>query len=384
MPATTPDRPGFTRFEDHPLEMFAWARRIPPSPWRDLAYTFLFNLMIAAVFTLVSLAFTPATQWGRIAWTNVVVANCIGYVIHAEFAVAEWIIGKRYHAWSFWRRAAFFAGLPTIGVILGYAIAFELLDWDRGRRAVFSPSGLVGVVAVSILISGILAIILSARERAARSEAAFEAERARVATAERSAALAQLKALEAQVEPHFLYNTLAHVASLVDADPATARRMLERLIVLLRASAAGGHARSSTLGEQLAHVRAYLDVLAMRLGPRLGWSIDAPDALASRELPPAILQPLVENAIKHGIEPSLAGGTIALTARDEGGRLSIEVADTGVGFGGASAPTGGSSGLGLANLRARLAALYGDEARVTLAENPPCGVRVTVSLPSAR
>ena len=131
-------------------------------------------------------------------------------------------------------------------------------------------------------------------------------------------------------------------------------------------------------------VRAYLDVLAMRLGPRLGWSIDAPDALASRELPPAILQPLVENAIKHGIEPSLAGGTIALTAREEGGRLSVEVADTGVGFGAASAPTGGSSGLGLANLRARLAALYGDEARVTLAENPPRGVRVTVSLPSAR
>ena len=93
-------------------------------------------------------------------------------------------------------------------------------------------------------------------------------------------------------------------------------------------------------------MRAYLDVLAMRMGARLRWSVDAPDALAARALPPAILQPLVENAIKHGIEPAVDGGTLAIAARDDGGRLVVEVADTGVGFGAATAPIGGSTGLG--------------------------------------
>jgi len=373
-----------TRFDDHPLEVFAWARKIPRSPLRDLAYTLVFNQIIAAVFTLFGMLFTPASQWRDIVWANVVFANCIGFVIHAEFAVGEWLTGRRCATWPFWGRALYFAGIPIVGVIVGYWFAFEILDWKRARATMFTPSGIAAIVALSILISSILGIILSAREKAAKSQAAFEAERARVATAERSAALAQLKALEAQVEPHFLYNTLAHVASLIDAEPATARRMLERLIVMLRASTAGGLGNRSTLGDQVAHVRAYLDVLAMRLGSRLGWSIEVPDTLAARELPPALLQPLVENAIKHGIEPSLAGGSIAVSAREVDGRLVIDVADTGVGIGASRSPTGGSSGQGLANLRARLAALYGDDAPVTLAENRPSGVRVTVSLPAAR
>ena len=377
-----PARPPVSSFADHPLEMFAWARRIKPSPLRDIAYTVIFNLMIAAVFTLFALPFTPASSWARIAGVNLVFSNCIGFVIHAEFAILEWVTQRRCYTWSFRRRAVVFGGLPIIGVMVGYFIGFELIDWRSARNAIYSPSGLAAVVAVSILISSILAVILSAREKMAKAEAAYEGERARVATAERAAALASLKALQAQVEPHFLYNTLAHVASLIDADPAAAKQMLERLIVLLRASAAGGADDVSTLGVQLAHMRAYLDVLATRMGPRLRWSIDAPDALASRELPPAVLQPLVENAIKHGIEPSIDGGSLAISARDDDGRLVVEVADTGLGFGAATAPIGGSTGLGLANLRARLAALYGGDARLTIAENAPRGVRVALSLPA--
>ena len=346
-----PARPPVSRLGDHPLEVFAWARRIPRSPLRDVVYTLIFNAGIAAMFTLFALPFTDAVAWGRIAWANLVIANCIGFVVHGEFAILEWATGRRCYAWSFWPRALVFSGLPIIGVVVGYYIAFELIDWRSGRRAIFSLAGMVGVVAVSILISSILAVILSAREKMAKAEAAYEAERARV-------------------------------ASLIDAEPAAARRMLDKLIVLLRASAAGDPDGRSTLGEQLAHMRAYLEVLAMRMGPRLRWSIDAPDALAGRELPPAILQPLVENAIKHGIEPALDGGALAIAARDDQGRTVIEVADTGVGFGAAAtAPLGGSTGLGLANLRARLAALYGNEARVTIAENAPSGVRVAVSLP---
>ena len=383
MPAP-PARVRLTRIEDHPLEVFAWARRIPPSPLRDLVYTAIFNLALAATFTLFAMPFTPSSQWRAIAWANVVFANAIGYVIHVEFAIGQWLVGERCRRWPFWGRAAYFAGLPVAGVLVGYTIGFEILDWPRARATMFTPTGIAAVVAVSVVISGILGVIVSAREKAANAQAAFEAERARVATAERAAAMAQLKALQAQVEPHFLYNTLAHVSSAIDTEPAAARRMLERLIVLLRASAGATADGRSTLGDELARVHAYLDLVAMRMGARLAWSIDAPAALASRALPPAVLQPLVENAVKHGIEPSVAGGSIAITAREVGGRLVVEVADTGVGVRGATAPLGGSSGLGLSNLRARLAALFGTDASVSVAENEPAGVRVTVSLPRER
>lgn len=381
-PTTRSERLPMTSFEDHPLEVLPWARRIPPSPLRDLAYTAIFNLLLAGIFTLFAMLFTKPAQWAEIARANLVFANCIGFVIHAGFALGDWLTGRRCRTWPFWLRAVYYAGVPVAGVIVGYWIGFEILDWQNARASMFTPSGIAGVVTLSVLISGILGTILSARENAARAQAAFEAERARVATAERAATLAQLKALEAQVEPHFLYNTLAHVTSLVDAEPATAKRMLERLIVLLRASAAGSANGASTLGEQAAHMRAYLDLVAMRLGPRLAWSIDVPAALAARALPPAILQPLVENAVKHGIEPAIAGGAIAIAARESAGRLVVEVADTGAGFGAVEAAPGRSTGLGLANLRARLAALYGGEAQVTIAENAPSGVRVSVSLPA--
>ena len=367
-------------FDEHALEVFAWARRIPRSWQRDVVYTFLFNTALAIGFTVYAMLFTPSRSWTAIAWSNLVICHCIGYTIHIEFALAERLIGDRYRQWSFAPRAAFFGTVPILGVIAGYAIAYSLLDWDGGKRSLYSPAGITAVVMLSLVISGVVALILSARERAARSEAAFAAERERVAIAERSAALARLKALEAQVEPHFLYNTLAHVAASIDREPGVARRMLDRLIELLRASAVAGTSGGSTLGDQVAHARAYLEIVSLRMGSRLAWTINVSDALATRPVPPAILQPLVENAVKHGVEPELAGGMVAIDAHEERGSLVLTVADTGAGFGFGN-PIGGSTGVGLANLRARLDALYRGRAQLTLAQNAPAGVRATVRIP---
>ncbi len=143
-------------------------------------------------------------------------------------------------------------------------------------------------------------------------------EEARANAAEKEATLARMQLLEAQVEPHFLYNTLAHVVSLVDTDPPVAKRMLHRLIELLRATAASAQA-TVTLGRELDLVRAYLDLIAMRMGPRLAWSIDVPEDLAMAEVPPMLLQPVVENAIKHGLEPKMEGGRVDVRARRENG-----------------------------------------------------------------
>jgi LytS/YehU family sensor histidine kinase len=190
--------------------------------------------------------------------------------------------------------------------------------------------------------------------------------------------LARMQLLEAQVEPHFLYNTLAHVVSLVDAEPAVAKRMLDRLIVLLRATASSVN-RSSTLGAQLDLLRAYLDLIAMRMGPRLAWSIEVAPELASLPVPPMLLQPVVENAIKHGLEPKIAGGRVDVTVRRAGEALVLTVADTGLGV--RATRDERSTGLGLPNLRARLAALYGTAAALVVADNVPAGTCVTISVP---
>jgi sensor histidine kinase YesM len=195
--------------------------------------------------------------------------------------------------------------------------------------------------------------------------------------AEREATLANLRALQAQIEPHFLFNTLANVTSLVDSDPAAARRMLESFNRFLRASLAATRTESTTLGADAELIAAYLEVLQVRMGKRLEWRIDVPPDLADYALPPMLLQPVVENAIRHGLEPKVEGGEVVMRARREAGRVRIEVADTGMGF----APTT-RGGLGLSNLRDRLRVLYGGSAELSIAENRPAGTLVTIALPA--
>jgi len=363
----------------HPLEIFPVFRRWPAGLWRDLVYTFVWNTLIGAAFVLIGLLFVRNVDLGRLLWLNFVFAQCVGYSIHALFAVALTLV-PREHRSSGWKRGLFYCAVPIFGVMIGYWIGATVLGLSGFRTTIFSPRGLLSMLGVTIVISGIMLAVFLPRERAAKAEAQVAREQARVAAAEREAALARMQALAAQVEPHFLYNTLAHVGSLIDADAPQAKRMLERLTGLLRASAQGA-SDGATLGTELEHVRAYLDILAMRMGPRLAWTVNVPAGLLSAPVPPAVLQPLVENAVKHGIEPKIEGGAIDVSACDDGGVLVLEVADTGGGFGATSAPLGGSSGLGLSGLKSRLAALYGNAASLAISENRPTGVCVTVRLP---
>jgi LytS/YehU family sensor histidine kinase len=229
------------------------------------------------------------------------------------------------------------------------------------------------------MISGILATVFHARERQAKAEADFQSERARVAAAERSTKVAELKLLQAQVEPHFLYNTLANVISLIDANPDLAKRMVERLIDYLRRAALAATAAEATLGGQIELLRAYLDLIVLRMGSRLGYKIDVPADLASLALPPMLLQPLVENAVKHGVEPATRAGEVTVTARRDGDAVVLTVEDDGLGVSAVRPP--GSTGLGLANLRERLATLYGPGAALRLQDRHP-GTTVTITVPA--
>ena len=187
---------------------------------------------------------------------------------------------------------------------------------------------------------------------------------------------ARLSMLEAQIEPHFLFNTLAHVKRLYEIDHAAGARMLRNLKAYLAVALPQMRATDATLGRELHHATAYLDIQQIRMGRRLAYAIDVDDAVRGAQLPPLMLLTLVENAIKHGLTPVPAGGRIDVRARVEAGRLRVEVADTGGGF-----SKSGGAGAGLANIRARLAAQFGQDASLALAMNSPSGVVATIALP---
>ena len=191
-----------------------------------------------------------------------------------------------------------------------------------------------------------------------------------------------MAAMQAQVEPHFLFNTLASIDHLIEVDPPRASQMQKHLIALLRASmpslreASDGQRRD--LGQELAMIRPYLEILKVRMEERLSTVVDVPEGLLSAEFPPMMLQTLVENAIKHGLEPKPEGGAINVKIEIVHGKLSVSVADTGLGFG--RAATAGT-GVGLSNIRERLQLRYGAKASLTITENRGGGTIATIGLP---
>jgi hypothetical protein len=195
---------------------------------------------------------------------------------------------------------------------------------------------------------------------------------------EKELAVARLNLLNAQVEPHFLYNTLASAQYLTRSEPARADEMLGHLIEYLRYSLPRTEQTLSTLGEELERARSYLKILKIRMGARLELKLDVPEHLLATPLPPMMLQTLVENAIKHGLEPKPGGGTVWIYARHDGELAVITVADDGHGFGAA----GGGTGIGLKNLRERLRLVYDGRASLAVVANMPAGVAATISVPT--
>lgn len=193
-----------------------------------------------------------------------------------------------------------------------------------------------------------------------------------------------MAAMQAQVEPHFLFNTLANVQSLIDFDPERAKQMLERFTDYLRASLGQLRGDSTTLAQEFGMLGAYLALMQLRMGERLKVELSLPAELGAIALPPLLAQPLVENAIHHGLEPKIAGGTVAVSARRVDGRLWIEVADDGQGLDG-QRPGGqrrSGNGVALDNIRARLAARFGPGASLDLLPRDGGGTLARIQIPA--
>ena len=249
------------------------------------------------------------------------------------------------------------------------------------KRRVGIGNELLQFTFLWIVASGILKGTYKGRIQA-EVKAAQATETAEAESLKRQVVEARMAAMQAQVEPHFLFNTLASIDHLIETDPARASVMQKNLIALLRASmptmreANDGGVRD--LGRELTVIRPYLEILKVRMEERLATEIAVPDGLLSAEFPPMMIQTLVENAIKHGLEPKAEGGTLRLSAEIVHGKLQVTVADTGLGFG--KAATAGT-GVGLANIRERLQLLYGPKASLTVAANQPSGTVVTITVP---
>ena len=268
-----------------------------------------------------------------------------------------------------------FVGASIAGMIKGVNPFDWLYDSALLRHVV------TGALVFGFLYTFIVALIANLRNREYRALAASLEAEARQSELSRQLAESKLKLLQSQIEPHFLFNTLGSAQQLAERSAPEAARLISDLIRFLRTTTPSLRDATTTLAQDAAMLRAYLRIMQTRLGSRLSWSIAIPEALDDVALPPGMLITLVENAIKHGIEPLPAGGRIEITAARESGpdgaRIVLVVADTGAGF--VDAPVG--RGIGLANIRERLALLFGARGSLDIAANAPRGFVARLVLP---
>jgi len=275
--------------------------------------------------------------------------------------------------------------LVAAGIVVGYVAGTLLADALCVYYFHFYPAGasLSGAdQRTSILITAIAGLVGSYYFYAMHKSAYLED---KMAEARMHATEARLKLLETQLEPHMLFNTLANLRVLIGTDPARAQEMLDRMIAYLRATLSASRSTQHPLENEFDRLRDYLELMAVRMGPRLAYTLDLPDALRSVPVPPLLLQPLVENAIRHGLEPQVEGGHITVRAStrpgNSGPQLVLEVIDTGVGLPEQLPPPGPGQSFGLAQARERLATLHGNAGTLELIAENTGGTRANVTFP---
>jgi sensor histidine kinase YesM len=232
------------------------------------------------------------------------------------------------------------------------------------------------LLALVVIIASLIIKVIASGKRRAEVTAEEATRRAETEQLERTVVEARMQALQAQIEPHFLFNTLASIDQLILTDPPRASQMQRSLIRYLRSAMPKmREAKRPTLGQQLDLCTAYLEIMAVRMEDRMQLAVNVPKGLTSAVFPSMMLQTLVENAIKHGLEPKAEGGRIDIGAEVVDGRLAVHVQDSGVGF------RPGPGGVGLANVRERLQALYGDRAELIVDLPAQGGTRATIMVP---
>jgi sensor histidine kinase YesM len=342
---------------------------------RDYAIIVIINTICAIVVTYV------LGMHGGF-WNNWVFSMCIGTtatLLVDGGRMAIWRNGKPHRI----KLIALTLIAVPISYFGGSAISIRLLGLSSGivwsDQIDHATEMLIFVAIVSLIASW----VFWSRNQMLLLKAQAEAEKARSASVEKQAMQAQLQLLQAQIEPHMLFNTLANLQGLIAIDPARAQHMLDQLIHYMRATLSSARAEKTTLIHEFDLMRAYLELMSVRMGARLTYTLHLPSDMHALTIPPMLLQPLLENAIKHGLESKIEGGHIDVIAKRDGDKLILSVIDTGLGLEATSHPHYLNHGtqVGLSNVHERLHALYGDQAAFSLTPNAPAGAIAQLTIP---
>ena len=337
--------------------------------WRSiwfatLTMTMLLNGAIASLLSVFKLSQGTTVE-------NFVYSYCIGTVVSIS------ILTIRQLAWPRSRpspaaMAVAATAAVAVGLVVGLMLASLLLGKDIAAATIFDDD----VFRVSLVVT-VLASFAGTVYFWRREQAAYERQHREIVS--RQLAQAQLQLLRAQVDPHMLFNTLANLRVLIGRDPSAAQTMLDRLIDFFRASLAASQNEWSSLEREFKLADDYLQLIAIRMGTRLRFELQLPATLRNARVPSMLLQPLIENAIKHGLEPSRSGGQVTVSASAQQSQLELTVRDTGIGLGRAASTSSG--GFGSAQIRDRLRTLFHDQATFELLPLEPSGTLARIRLP---
>jgi len=334
--------------------------------WKNL-------LLLAALNAAIALALWSEDP--RPYWHPLITAQCFGFVIAYCVRVASpWD-----HPAPFRLLVAAVAAGAVVAMVLATVVKRYTIDSGYTLDYVIEHrKGFLLTTCTGFVLGLLASLIVHMRLRETRATAALHKAEAEHLLLSKHAMESELKLMQAQIEPHFLFNTLASVQFLTETDPPQAARLLGHLLSYLRAALPQMRNASATLGQEIEFAEAYLNILRMRMGPRLDFSIDVPEPLRTYSFPPVLLISIVENAVTHGLEPMAAGGHVTIAAREDADRLLVTVTDTGAGLSAEARP---GRGVGLINIRERLAALFGARGRFTLEDAAPRGTRATIAIP---
>ena len=314
------------------------------------------------------------TAFGERSFTNnLVYAQCVGLSIWLlTYLCAIRLIQDRERQWRRW--VLIVPASVTVGFILGTLLADRLLDTHSYSDWTAEPRRALGFLFVS-LGAGATATYYYLSRTALRTQ------REQAEAAFRQAAEWRLKLLETQLEPHMLFNTLANLRALIGVDLQRAQTLLDHMIAYLRAMLSASRASTHTLEQEFDRLRDYLELMAIRMGPRLQFCLDLPVELRQLDVPTLVLQPLVENSIVHGLEPKVEGERIDVTARSDGRTVILDVVDTGLGLDEPTARLPLGSGFGLVQVQERLHTIYGAAGTIEFIANSLGNTRIIVTFP---
>jgi sensor histidine kinase YesM len=330
----------------------------------DFLYTIIISILIAAFLSISGIS--PPFFY------NLVLSQSFGISICSIVLVLIWLLKPE--------KLLSYVFIFTIGVTGGTLMGIQIGPFvlqNFFSIPVHQPRGsLIQKIIIAITFGSVISYFFFIKARFKANLEEIQQERISRLSKEKEALEANLRLLQAQIEPHFLFNTLSNILSLIDTDPPKGKLMLMDLIQYLRNSLSRTRHEMIPLDQEMELIRAYLNILKIRMGERLNFSIDLSESLREYPFPPMLIQPLVENAVKHGLDPKIEGGTIVIKAAEGEGLIRIEVVDSGVGFTAYFEP-----GVGMGNVRERLNLLYGNEGRLVIEENQPTGVRAVIEVP---